>query len=567
MAAASRAPGAVLVAAAVAAGCGGPPAVGRARFANRPAVWRVNDRGDVAKQPAERPFPEKLYFFDAVFHRRVTRAMDLPTPRRALDVNAFGEVPDSTWFTNRIGVRDLSLDEIRRGPNSTDGPDLSAKWQVKSSKVGGGSVGLIIEDARGDRYIIKFDEPDVPVIETATDVAVQRLLWAVGYNVPEDSIVYFERDQLVRAPDASIKDVFGNKRPMTERDIDERLGKIHRRADGRYRAVASKFLPGVPLGGFPMEGVRDDDPNDTIPHEHRRVVRGLYVVFSWLQQTDVKEDNTLDIWTEDPDRPGKHYVLHYLVDFGKSLGASAFITKRPGDGHVENLDFEYILLAIPALGLWRRPFEGTDNPPIVGIGMFDAEHYNPGAWKSHAPYVPFYFADEQDMFWAAKIIIRFRREQIRVALEQARFEDPRALDYLEEVLVARQRKAARYWFNRVNPLDRFELSGGGGALALCFDDLLVTYGLEPGAPARTTYHATSYDRDGRELGWHQQAAIQPGGARRACVDGLAPATTHDGYTIVRLDTLRGEERLAPVEVHLATDPASGRSRIVGIERH
>jgi len=38
---------------------------------------------------------------------------ELPRDRRALGVNALDEVPDSTWFTNRIGVRELTP---RRGP-------------------------------------------------------------------------------------------------------------------------------------------------------------------------------------------------------------------------------------------------------------------------------------------------------------------------------------------------------------------------------------------------------------------------------------------------------------------
>src|SRR6185503_6194534 len=34
----------------------------------------------------------------------------------SLNVNTLGEVPDSSWFTNRIGARDLSIDDLVRGP-------------------------------------------------------------------------------------------------------------------------------------------------------------------------------------------------------------------------------------------------------------------------------------------------------------------------------------------------------------------------------------------------------------------------------------------------------------------
>ena len=39
---------------------------------------------------------------------------------RALNVNTLDEVPDSSWFTNRIGRRPMSLDELVRGPDQRE---------------------------------------------------------------------------------------------------------------------------------------------------------------------------------------------------------------------------------------------------------------------------------------------------------------------------------------------------------------------------------------------------------------------------------------------------------------
>src|SRR5438105_12567495 len=37
-------------------------------------------------------------------------------PRPSAAINTLGEVPDSTWFTNRIGSRPMSMEELLRGP-------------------------------------------------------------------------------------------------------------------------------------------------------------------------------------------------------------------------------------------------------------------------------------------------------------------------------------------------------------------------------------------------------------------------------------------------------------------
>jgi hypothetical protein len=561
----ARRAAAIAAAAALAAALGcashAGSAVSGARFANRPAVWRVDDRADVPRPPAQRPFAEKIYFFDAYVYDPVAHRLRLPGPRHALDVNALDEVPDSSWFENRIGRHDLTPDDIRRGPNQIEAD--ARTWTVIQSKTVGGSAGFICLDGRGDRYVLKLDELHAPVSESATDVVVQRLMWAIGYHVPENSVLYLRADQFVRDAKAVVKDEFGNERPMTDRDIAAALARGYRKPDGTYRMLASKYLPGKPLGGWAQRGLRPDDPNDRIPHEHMRAVRALYLFFAWLQQTDVKEDNTLDMWTEDA-ATRTHYVKHYLVDFGKSLGMSAWIVPRPGDGHQQNIDYGYLLRGLLSFGLWVRPYEGTLTPGIQGVGMFDAEHYDPLRWQPHANYVPLYFVDDRDLLWAAKILMRFTPAHIRAAVEQGRYEDPRAVDYLTEVLIERQRMTARAVMLRTAALDRFTVASTQGGTTLCFDDLLVAHDLQPGARATTGYAATAFSYSGQRLAWTENAV--PGADRTACIVGIPAGSARDGYTIVRLSTERAGQQLAPVEVHLATDPHTGQRRVIGIHR-
>jgi len=548
-------------------GCGGP-AVGQLRFANEAPVWKVNDREPIA-QPEEQGFPKILYYFDQFFFRRLTNKMEVRADAHAANVNSLDEVPDSTWFTNRIGVRDMTVDEVRRGPNTDDGPDRSGPWEITGTKVGGSSVGLLMKDARGIKYILKFDQKGIPDMETAADVIVQRIFYAAGFNVPEDSIVFFPRDQLVLAPDAKVSDTFGNKRPMTQADLDDAFARVNESEGGQYRGLASKFLSGRPIGGATNLGTREDDPNDRIAHEERRDLRGAYTIFSWVDHTDVKIDNSLDMYVEDPENPDEKFVVHYLVDFGKALGSMGWIERRPGDGFAYNVDFEYSLYSIFTFGLWPRPWEGADGAPLRGVGRIESERFHPAHWRPQYPWDPFDRADRFDKFWGAKIVMRFTPEQIRAAVEEGRYQDPAAADYLTRTLIERQRKIGQYWFNVVTPLDRFELRTVEGEPRLCFEDLTVKYDLETDAVNTTAYRLEAFDYAGARLDWSTESS--PGTADEVWLTACAAlpdsiAAAQDGYTIIKISTRRPDKKLPPTDVHLARG-ASGKLRIIGLQRH
>ena len=134
--------------AAAAAGCAAPD-IPAARFANAPPVGQVDDRRDVPARPAERAFIHALYHYDGTVQRRLTRAMELPRPQRALGVNALDEVPDSSWFVdprrnpgaaaNDAGQRETPL---RR----------SARWTPRAAPaVRAGRRFPGIEDGHADR--------------------------------------------------------------------------------------------------------------------------------------------------------------------------------------------------------------------------------------------------------------------------------------------------------------------------------------------------------------------------------------------------------------------------------
>lgn len=555
----------ILPALILAIGCTHHASIPAVRYANRPAVAVVNDRRDVAKTPHKGEFNIWLYHFDGSFFRLITRGLELPRPRRALGVNALDEVPDSTWFTNRIGTRDLTPEEVATGPDEMGSPEQYKPWTILSSKVGGKSIGFIIKDSRGKKYILKFDSGDgghagpQPELETASEVITSKLLWACGYNVAENHIVYFKPDELEIAPDAEIKDWHGSRGKLDQAVLQAKLAHVVHEKDGTIRGMASYMIDGKAVGGHKGEGVRRDDRNDRIPHELRRDLRGLYGFYSWLDQTDLKEDNSLDTWIEDPANPDVHYVKHYLLDFGSSLGAAAVFQQNPRMGIQYAVDFPGMARELFTLGMGSRPWSHRKKVPLRGVGMFDAK-FDPGHWKAETPaYIPVRMADNYDKFWAAKIIMSFTPAQIRAAVETAKLSDPRATEYLTKTLIARQRKVARYWFSRVAPLDKFEVGEDQG---VCFADLLLTYDLAK-VGATTQYAIRTYDKAGHSLA--PELNLGPEADGRTCTGPIRFADGGDDYTIVRIDTTRPKS-VGTTYVHVARDPATGELRVIGIWR-
>jgi hypothetical protein len=303
--------------------------------------------------------------------------------------------------------------------------------------------------------------------------------------------------------------------------------------------------------------VRRDDPNDRIPHELRRDLRGAYAMFAWLDYTDIKEDNSLDMWVTDAENPRRHHVKHYRIDFGTSLGAAGLFQHDLRQGHAYAVDFPVLFESFVTAGLGERSWLDRSAPALRGVGLYEAARYDPGAWKPETPaYLPLRIADAHDNFWGAKILMRFSREQLRAVVETARLSDPRAVDYLVNTLVARQRATGRYWFSRVNPLDRFAMRTGG----LCFDDLMLVHRLMPASA--TTYSIRAFDRRGAPLG--SATGMTPAAAGRTCTP-LTLAGDGDGYTIVRIDTARSGGSTT-IYVHLAREPVTREPRVIGLWR-
>ena len=212
------------------------------------------------------------------------------TNQRAVNVNTIDEVPDSSWFTNRTA---LTVDDYVRGPNTSGGPAPGA-WTVVSGKSDGITPGFTVRDTAGTTWFVKFDPPSNPEMATGAEIIATKLFWAAGYHVPENYLAILDPATLAVDDRATMRDALGNRQPLTREGVDRLLAQGARRADGRYRVIASRQLAGRPVGPFKYYGTRPDDPNDIFPHEHRRELRGLRAFSAWLNHDDSRSVNTLD---------------------------------------------------------------------------------------------------------------------------------------------------------------------------------------------------------------------------------------------------------------------------------
>src|SRR5680860_1202981 len=99
-------------------GCASTPV-----FRDQPVVWRVDDARNIP-EPDEWRFDKTEYFAKVLFLRRLDRALELRDHEPAHNTNALDELPDSTWFQNRIGVRTVTPEEAVSGPDTGGPPQL-----------------------------------------------------------------------------------------------------------------------------------------------------------------------------------------------------------------------------------------------------------------------------------------------------------------------------------------------------------------------------------------------------------------------------------------------------------
>jgi hypothetical protein len=404
---------------------------------------------------------------------------DPATNVRAQNVNTVDEVPDSSWFTNRIGRQPLTAEAVAKGPDTSTGPAAGA-WTVTSSKTNGITPGFTVRDSTGERWFLKFDAPGYRGMATGTEVIVTKLLWALGYYVPEVHIAYLRPDQLVIDSTAKFTPAGGSPRAMERSDLTSLLKRVDREPDGSYRVIASRGLPRV--GAFRFYGTNPDDPNDIVPHEHRRELRGLRVFAAWLNHVDVKGGNTLDALFKEN---GRGYVRHYLQDFGSALGSASVAPREPWEGSEYVLQPGQTWRQMAGFGFVSPAWHTRDyfQSPSVGLMPKENKDFDPDGWKPRVPNPAFERARSDDKFWAARKLAGVTDDMLRAAVATGDLDDPKSEAFLVQALAERRDAIVREYLPKANPIESPSLEGN----VLTFHNIAVERSL---AKAPAGYRAT-----------------------------------------------------------------------------
>ena len=383
---------------------------------------------------------------------------------KAVNVNSIDEVPDSAWFTNRIGRRAMDVAEIARGPNQVDTVTID-DWPVVQEKSSGITPGYRVVDPadkspRPRLYQVKFDPPSNPGMASAAEVIGAAVYHALGYNIVQGYIVDVDPTRIMLAPTATTVDLKGRKRQMTRRDVDKLLARGARLPNGKYRATLSRFADGSNLGYFKYYGTRPDDPNDIHLHEHRRELRANRVFSAWLNHDDSRGINSLDM-LEGPEG-GPRFIRHYMFDFGSIMGSGSTKPQTLRAGNEYIVEWAPAFKTLATLGLYVRPWIRTKYwEGAKSVGRFEGDVFDPVKWRPEYPNPAFDNMRADDAFWAARLVAKFSDEAIRAIVAKARYNEPGAADHIANTLIKRRDKVVRTWLTGVNPLADARLSSAG----------------------------------------------------------------------------------------------------------
>ena len=525
------------------------------QFPDRPPALQEHDDAHVAKKPdTSRTLNWSGGLEDSVAGE-IDRHLAMESAMPARDVNALDEVPCSTWFCARNHVRPLTVQEIAAGPS--DMPPPVAPFRIVEGKNDGEAQGFIIKDARDKKYLIKLDPTGHLAMTSGAEAIGTRFAYAAGYNTPAAYVVDINPNHLSIDPKAKIIIHGYDERPFTQTTLAELLDAAGRLNDGNVRGVAVAWISGDVLGPFHMKGTRKGDPNDRIPHQHRRSLRASWVLMGWLRVFDATRVNTLDSYV---DEGGRKFVRHYFIDFAGGIAAGKREPGAPDRAAEAVIEHNRTVTALFSFGLYQRKWQGARDEYIdltaryPAIGYFPAEGWDPEDYRTVRRVPAHQRMTDRDAYWGAKIVTSFTDEQIRAVVATAGYPQD-AARYLEHALRTRRNTIGRKYLTRVTAVEEPKLSANGHQL--CFVDLAITRGAAHAS--QVSYRWRTLDTDGDTITSGGPIA----GAARTCIP-IGECSAQ--YRVIAINATVAGEVAKATRVHVARRESERRCVVVGMER-
>lgn len=510
----------------------------------QPVLWKDDDQRPFAPKPEYYGSPLAWTGAEETLFRPLTDALLIKHGGEAANVNALDEVPDSSWFQNRLSRRQLSSEELVRGSCNTPPPETELPWTVIGAKLEGQTPGFRIRTAKGHVYFLEFDFPRQPELGSIAGVFGSRVYFAAGFNAVCDRVAFFREEDMVVPP---VEKQSGNKRISPEQ-VHDILSHAPPPRDGEFRVKASFLAEGEPLGNWSWAGVKDDDANDIIPHEDRRELRATRILTAWLNHYDTGDNQTLSMWI--PSSDGRGWVRHHMIDWNDSLGFLWVpeldqISRRLGYAYY--FDLGIIGRDFVTLGLRQEPWDRAHfGPTGETLGYFDDADFVPEEWKSGYPNPAFARMTERDAAWMARILARFTDERIDALLGEARADTPLVRSELLRILKGRRDKILRRYLLRLSSFTDPVVETRDGSRWICLQDRAEEAGM--GTPPDPWASVWSDSRQAVRT----RVERTPGGA---CAQ--VPANVPD-YVV--LDVYTGRTGQGPARMHLRS------GELVGLER-
>ncbi len=535
-------------------GCG----AGTRPFPARDPVWIDGDQRPFRPPPEESFSPLYWDATDRSLFEPLSSTLSLEQASEARNVNALDEVPDSSWFRNRLGARRLTVAEVARGACSLEALRPTGTWIVVDGKPDGANPGFTVRTPDGSRYLLKFDGKEQPERASSGDLIGSRLYHAAGFETPCNEVVWFAPSLLRLSPSASAKMATGEERPLTPADLKQALLQAARSKDGRVRASASRLFEDKPLGPWRYDGTRSGDPNDVIPHEDRREIRGSYVLAAWLDHVDARDQNTLSLWQRISD--GRGYVRHAFIDWGDCFGQLWGIdpARMPRQGHAYFFDLPQIAADYVTFGMKPRVWDDARlGPGGRALGYYDAARFDPDDWKPHYPNPAFVRRTEADTAWMARIVANVTDEMLDALVLDAQIADPMTRQALVETLRGRRDKLLLRFLTRKSPLAYPAIVSLADKPRLCLTDLALRGRVVTLAERRYSARLfSSLDAT------PDRPALVRASEDRVCVDLSA---VQSARPVVVVSVPGFDERWLHARVHLYRSNA-GSYRVAGLER-